>query len=212
MAKPGTILGTTHTYKLARDFFEFEPLGKVQVKGREKELEAYELRKASAVRTRIEAAAAKGFTKFVGRKEETLALKKAFDRVRSGYGQVVGIVGEAGVGKSRLFIELRSMLSKDEYAYLEGRCAHYGGSMAYLPILDILRSYFGIREGEQETIIKKKMAEKILQLDGKLKGTLPPFRELLSLKVEDGAHLQLQPQQKKERTFEAIRDLLVLES
>ncbi len=212
MAKPGTILGTTYTHKLVRDFFEFGPLGKVQIKGREKELEAYELRKASEVGTRIEAAAAKGFTKFVGREEETLALKKAFDRVRSGYGQVVGIVGEAGVGKSRLFMELRSMLTKDEYAYLEGRCVHYGGSMAYLPILDILRSYFGIREGEQETIIKKKMLKKILLLDERLKSTLPPFQELLSLKVEDGAHLQLQPQQKKERIFEAIRDLLVQES
>ena len=78
------------------------------------------------------------------------ALQEALEKVRSGSGQVVGIVGEAGVGKSRIIFEMRKMFPKEEYGYLEGRCLHYGGSMAYLPILDILRSYFEIKEGERE--------------------------------------------------------------
>jgi class 3 adenylate cyclase len=212
MANPGTILGTDHTHKLAQDFFQFESLGKVEVKGKEEPVDAFELKKASEVETRIEAAAAKGLTKFTGRKNSMAALMEAYDKAKSGSGQVVGIVGEAGVGKSRLLIELRNKLAKEEYTYLEGRCLHYGGSMAYLPIHDILKSYFDIKEEDQEDIIKKKLADKILQFEKRLKSALPSFQAILSLKVEDDAYLQLEPAVKKIRTFEAIRDLLVCES
>ena len=212
MAKPGSTLGTEHTYKLAKDFFKFDPLGKVQVKGKEVPVEAYVLLEPTAVETRIEASAAKGLTKLVGRGREMETLKEAYERARSGSGQVVGIVGEAGVGKSRLLIELRNMLPEKAYTYLEGQCLHYGGSMAYLPLIDILKSLFEIKEGDREYIIKKKIADKIFHLDERLKGTLPSVKEILSLKVEDGAYLQLEPGVKKQRTFEAIRDLLVRES
>ena len=77
-----------------------------------------------------------------------------FRKARSGQGQVVGIVGEAGVGKSRLLLELRNVLPEEEYTFLEGHCLHYGGFMPYLRILDVLRSYIGIKEGEQESVIK----------------------------------------------------------
>jgi tetratricopeptide (TPR) repeat protein len=187
----------------------FETVGKVPVKGKEQPQEAYELIKASEVETRIEAAAAKGLTKFVGRKKEMATLKEAFEKAKSGSGQVVGIVGEAGVGKSRILLEVRNMLSEDENTYLEGRCLHYGGAMIYLPILDILKSYFEIKEGEQEIVIKKNMKEKVLQLHEKLQNALPAFEDLLSFKIEDEAYLKLEPQQKRERTFEALRDLFV---
>ena len=114
MARPGTILGTGNIYKLARDFFEFEPLGEVRVKGKEGFQEAYELKKATEVETRIGASAAKGLTKFVGRTRESRVLKEAFEQARSGKGQVVAIVGEAGVGKSRLLLELKNMLPTDK--------------------------------------------------------------------------------------------------
>jgi predicted ATPase len=84
--------------------------------------------------------------------------------------------------------------------------------MAYLPILDILRSYFEIKEGDREFLIKKKTEEKILGLDEKFKGALPPFHELLSLTVEDEAYVKLAPKERREKTFEAVRDLLVRES
>jgi len=211
-AKPGTILSSGNTYKLVRDYFKFESLGKVQVKGKELPQEAYELIRTSEVKTRIEAAAVAGLTKFVGRKKEMEALQEALEEVRSGSGQVVGIVGEAGVGKSRIIFEMRKMFPRGEYGYLEGRCLHYGGSIAYLPLLDILRSYFEIKEGEQEFPIKRKIKEKIFQLDEKLKTVLPPFQELLSLRVDDEAYLKLEPKQKREKIFEAIRDLLIRES
>jgi class 3 adenylate cyclase len=212
MAKPGTILVSNDTYKLARDFFEFKPLGKFEIKGKEKPQAAYEVIKASEVETRIGASAAKGLTKFVGRKNEMEVLKKAFDKAKLGSGQVLGIVGEAGVGKSRIILELHNMLHQNEYTYCEGRCLHYGGTMAYLPIIDILRSYFGIKEGDPEYLIKKKIVERIYQLNSKLKDILPPLYELFSIKVENDEYLKLEPKQKREKTFEAIRNLLLRES
>jgi class 3 adenylate cyclase/tetratricopeptide (TPR) repeat protein len=212
MAQPGTTLGTDNTHKLARDFFEFESLGKVEVKGKEEPVEAYELKKVSEVETRIEAAAAKGFTKFAGRKNSMAALMEAYGKVKSRSGQVVGVVGEAGVGKSRLLVELRNRLAKEEYAYSEGRCLHYGGSMAYLPIHDILKSYFNIKEEDQEELIKKKVQEKVFHFEERINSALPSFQDLLSVEVEDDTYLQLEPAAKKIRTFEAIRDLVVCES
>ncbi len=211
-ARPGTILVSDHTHRLARDFFDFEPLGKIAVKGKEEPQETYELLKAGKVETRIEAAVAKGLTRFVGRYNSVAGLMEAYDKVRSGSGQVLGIVGEAGVGKSRLLLESRNRLPQDEFTYFEGRCIHFGGSMAYLPILDILRSYFGIVEGENEVVIKKRMVERIFQLDEKLQGILTPLYDILSLKVEDEAYLKLEPKQRRERIFEGLRNLFVRES
>jgi class 3 adenylate cyclase len=209
MANSGTILVSMDTYKLARDFFDFESQGRVEIKGKGETQEAYEVIKASEVQTRIEASMAKGLSKFVGREKSLATLMETYDKVQSGSGQVVGIVGEAGVGKSRLFLEFRKLLPQGEFNCLEARCLHYGGSMAYLPILDILRSYFEIKEGDREFIVKKKIKEKSLKLDKKLKSIIPPFQELLSLKVEDEDFIKLDRQKKKEKTFEALRDLFI---
>jgi tetratricopeptide (TPR) repeat protein len=209
VAEPDTVLASVNTYRLVRDFFEFESLGKVEVKGKKEFQEAFKLIKPGEVKTRIGASVAKGLTRFVGRKNSMAVLMDAFDKVKSGSGQVVGVVGEAGVGKSRLLLEIKNTLPQGEYSYLEGRCLNFGGSMPYLPILDILRSYFEIKEGDQQFFIKKKIREKIFGLDEKLKGVIPPFQELLSLKTDDEDFIKLDPKEKRERTFEAIRDLMI---
>jgi class 3 adenylate cyclase len=209
LADPGAILVSKDTFRLVRDFFEFESLGSVAVKGKEKLQEAYRLLKAGRVETRIGASVAKGLTRFVGRKNSLTTLREALEEVEAGSGRVVGIVGEAGVGKSRLLLEFIILLVRSKYTYLEGRCLHFGSSMSYLPFLDILRSFFEIDDGDREFVIKKKMAEKIAALDEKLESALPPLMELLSVKVDDEAFLKLGPQQRRERTFEAIRDVLI---
>jgi class 3 adenylate cyclase/tetratricopeptide (TPR) repeat protein len=209
MATPGGVLVSENTHRLVRDFFEFKSLGKIEVKGKKEPQEAFGLIKAGEVETRIGASVAKGLTRFVGRKNSMSALLNASDKVKSGSGQVIGLVGEAGVGKSRLLLEMRNLLLQDEYSYIEGRCLQYGGSMAYLPALDILRSYFDIKEGDREFLIKKKMNEKIFSLDENLKRVIPPFQSLLSLKVDDEDFAELEPKQKRERTFETLRDMLV---
>jgi class 3 adenylate cyclase/tetratricopeptide (TPR) repeat protein len=205
-APPGAILVSGHTQRLARDFFTFSSFGPIQVKGKEEPQDAYLLVQASEVKTRLEVSAVSGLTRFVGRAKEMETLHEALQKACSGQGQVVGIVGEAGVGKSRIIFEMRHLFP--EYTYLEGRCLHYGGSMAYLPLLDILRSYFGIKEGEREHLINKKMKEKLASLDATL---ISPFQDLLSLETDD-AYRTLEPKKKRERIFDALRDLFIRES
>jgi len=211
-AQPGMIQVSENTYRLTEGYFEFKPLGDIEVKGKKEPVKAYQLLDVGHAKTRLGVAEMRGLTRFVGRQRELDQLIECYERAKRGQGQVVGIVGEAGVGKSRLLLELRRMLPIQQYNYLEGCCLQYGGSMTYLPLLDILRACFGIKEGEREFLIKKKMAERIAQLDEKLKAVLPPLQEILSLKVEDEEYLELEPQKKREKIFEAIRDLLIRES
>ncbi len=201
LAQPGAVLLSKHTHSLVKDYFNLRSLGKLEVKGKEKPQEAFELLKPGGAATRLEAAVARGLTKFVGRQNSMAALMEAYEKVKSGTGQAVGVVGEAGVGKSRLLFEFRNRLPKGEFSSLEGRCIHFGAAMPFLPILDILRSYFEIREGEREVAIRKRVKEKIMELDEKLQGVLPPIQDLLSLRVEDEAYLQLQPKERREKAF-----------
>jgi hypothetical protein len=120
-ARPGTSLVSGHTHKLARDFFEFKSLGKVEVKGKGGLQEAFELIKTGKVESRIEASVAKGLTRFVGRENSMAVLMNAYEKAQSGSGQVVGVVGDAGVGKSRLLLEFKNRLTRGEFTYLEGR-------------------------------------------------------------------------------------------
>jgi class 3 adenylate cyclase/tetratricopeptide (TPR) repeat protein len=207
--EPGSVLVSGNIYRQTKEFFEFQTLGEIQVKGKEEKVEAYKLIRPSQVQTRIAASTVKGLTRFMGRSREMETLQEALEKVGSGEGKVVGIVGEAGVGKSRLLLEFRNLLPKDDHWYFEGRCLHYGGAMPYLPILDILRSFLEIKEGELEHVVRRKLKERILGLDENLRHIIPPIQELLSLKVDDEAYLRLEPKQKREKTFEALRDLLI---
>ena len=208
-ANPGCILVTKNTHKITKDFFEFKSTGMVEVKGKEELQESYELTKSGEIETRIKASVVKGLTKFVGRTNSMAALKEPYEKMLSGSGQVIGVVGDAGVGKSRLLLEFISQLPHDGVTYLEGRCLHYGQSIIYMPILEMLKSYFNIKEGDQEFIINNKIKEKISTLDEKLTNVIPPFQDLLSLKVEDEVYFNLESKQKREGIFEALRDLFV---
>lgn len=120
------------------------------------------------------------------------------------------MVGEAGVGKSRLLLEFRNSLTNQDFNYLEGRCLHYGGSMAYLPFLDLLKTFFEIEDGHREFLIKKNIQKKLTTLDSELLLDFrPAFQDLLSLKIEDESWLKLEPKIKRERTFEALKNLFI---
>jgi len=212
-AEPGTVLISENTYKLAQRYFVFEPEDKIEVKGKVEPQKVYELIKTSDVETRIEASMAKGLTRFVGRKSSLPALMEVWDKAKSGSGQVVGVVGEAGVGKSRILLELRNRLLHGEFTYLEGRCLHYGENIIYMPILDIIKSYFDIKDGDREFTIKKKIFEKTFEISEEFsESSLPVFQEFLFSKVDDEEYLKLEPQQRREKTFETIRDLFIRES
>ncbi|EFK10356.1 adenylate and Guanylate cyclase catalytic domain protein [delta proteobacterium NaphS2] len=209
LAQPGTVYISRNTQRLVKGYFDLKALEKVPVKGKEEPQAVFELLGAGGATSRLEASAAKGLTRFVGRKNAMAALMDAYDKVKGGTGMVVGVVGEAGVGKSRLLLEFRRQLPRDEFGYLEGRCIHFGSAIPYLPVLDILKHYLEITEGEGEPAVKKRVREKILGLDEEFQNILPPIFDLLSLKVEDETYLRLDPRVKREKLFEALRNLIV---
>ncbi len=208
-ARAGSTIISKNTQRLVNDYFELKSLGMMDLKGKEEPQEAFELIKTGEVDTRIKASVVRGLTRFVGRRDSMATVMETYEKAKSGTGQVLALVGEAGVGKSRLLLEMRNKLPHGDYTYLEGQCLHYGGSIAYLPILDILRACFGILERDREYIINKKMNDKIIGIDEKLNDIIPPLQELMSLKVDDEAFTQLEPKKKRERTFESIRNLLI---
>ncbi len=209
-ARPGTVQVAEDTYRRAQGYFDFEDLGTSEVKGKEKPVRSYRVISPRPARTRVEASLPKGLSHFVGRKRELEHLSDCFFQAKDGAGQVVGIVGEPGVGKSRLVLEFIQSLPSEDYTYLEGGCLHYGEAMAYRPILDILRSYFDIHEGESESSIREKI--EIANFDGHLTEILSPLQEILSLSVDDEEYSKLEPQVRRQMVFEAIRYLLTTES
>jgi len=208
-ANPGTILLSENSQKLVKDFFELKAMGKIKVKGKKQLQKAFQLMGTGSVGTRIGASVAKGLTRFVGRKNSISTFMNAFDKIKAGSGQVIGIVGEAGVGKSRFLLEMKNLLSQSEFEFLEGRCLQYGSSMLYLPVLDILKSIFNIKDDDKEFLIKRKINDFLITLDDQFSSLNPLFQDILSLKVDDETFIKLEPKEKREKIFEAIRDLLI---
>jgi len=208
-AKPGTTVLSKNSHRLVRDYFECQFVGNVRVKGKSEPQEVYELIGPGGVDTRFAAAVARGLTRFVGRRNSMTRLMDLYQKACSGEGQIVGIEGDAGVGKSRLLLEFAQSLPQGDIFYLTGYCLHYGGSMVYLPIIDILKRYFGIKKDERENVIKENIKTKIVDLDIELQQYIPSYHDILSLKVEDAEYLNLAPHLKKEKTFTAIRNLFV---
>jgi hypothetical protein len=140
---------TEHTARLVEGFFRLRDLGRLTVKGVRDPLRVYELEGRGSLRTKLDVSRARGFTRFVGRDEEAAALEAALAKAAAGDGQVVGVVGEAGVGKSRLCAEFVQRCRARGIAVHEARCVAHGRMVPYLPVLELLRGYFGI--GEHDT-------------------------------------------------------------
>ena len=149
LAVPGSILISSDTLALAEGFVQVKPLGPLKVKGLETPLEVFEVTGAGTVHSRMEAAAARGLTPFVGRESELATLNKALETARAGRGQVVALVGEPGVGKSRLFWEFIHSHRTHGWLVLEGGTASYSKSSVYLPVIDLLKSYFQIERARR---------------------------------------------------------------
>src|SRR5205823_10046690 len=125
------------------DFFDCEPLGELTVKGKADPAPAWRVIREKGRRTRFQAAAERGLSPLVGRDQELSLLTEHAERAAGGEGQVVFIAGEAGIGKSRLLLELRRRLGGESFRWLEGRCASYGRNFPYLPVVDLLKGVFG---------------------------------------------------------------------
>jgi class 3 adenylate cyclase/tetratricopeptide (TPR) repeat protein len=211
LAPPGAIRLTADTLRLAEGYVQVAPLGPVPVKGLAAPVEVFELVGAVAGRTRLQAAAARGLTRFVGREAELDRLGQALEEAGAGRGQVVAVVGEAGVGKSRLFREALHSHRTAGWLVLEAASVSYGKATPYQPVTDLLRAYARVDPGVEARVIREKVTGKLLALDEALRPVLPPVLQLLDA---DGGTAGNAPGGERRRleVAEAVKRVLLRES
>jgi class 3 adenylate cyclase/tetratricopeptide (TPR) repeat protein len=212
MAKPGSALVTGDTLKLAEGYVQVRPLGAIAVKGLETRTPVYELTGTVPTRSRLQAGAARGLSRFVGRDRELEQLGQALERAAAGHGQVVAVIGEAGVGKSRLAWEFTRSHRTQGWLVLESGSVSYGKASPYLPVIELVKGYCRIQERDEPREIRERVAGKLLMLDRALEPLLTPLLALLDVPVEDAAWAALDPPQRRQRTLDAIKRLLLRES
>jgi class 3 adenylate cyclase/tetratricopeptide (TPR) repeat protein len=212
MAMPGSVLITADTLRLAEGLVQVKSIGPVNVKGMNEPAEVYEVTGAGAARTRLQAAASRGLTRFVGRNAEVEQLRKTLELAGVGHGQVVGVVGEPGLGKSRLFFEFIHSHRTQGWLILESGSVSYGKATPYLPVIDLLKVYFKIQDRDDQRDIREKVTGKLLTLDKSLESTLPAFLALLDVPVDDPMWQALDPSQRRQLTLGAVKRLLLRES
>ena len=212
LASPGTTLLTAATLHLAEGYVSVKSRGKVPVKGLNEPVEVFELTGTGSARTRLQAAAARGLTKFVGRSAEITQMFAALERSHAGHGQIVALVGEPGVGKSRLVWEFSHSHRTQGWLILESASVSYGRASAYRPVIDLLKSYFQIEDRDDERRMREKATGKLLTLDRALEPHLVPLLALLDIAVEDEKWTPLDPVQKRMRTLDACKRLVLREA
>jgi class 3 adenylate cyclase len=185
LAKPDTTLLTVDVLRLAEGFIAVTALGPMSVKGLEAPIEVYEMTGAGPLRSRLHAAAARGLTRFVGRAGELDQLRQALGRVAGGRGQVVAIVGEPGVGKSRLVWEVTHLHRVHGWLTLQAGSVSYGKTTSYLPVIDLLRSYLSIEDRDGPRTVQEKLTGKLLTLDRAQESSLSAIQSLLDLPIDD---------------------------
>ncbi len=207
LARPGSILISGATRKLVEGFFELRDLGALEVKGKRRPVRAFEVLAESAAHGRIDVLADSELTPLVGRARELEALQDAFERAREGSGQVVFLVGEAGLGKSRLLHEFRRRLAAAPHLWIEGHCASYGRATAFLPIAEGMRRYFGIEDRDADAEAIAKVERGIEAFGEDLRWTLPFVRGMLSLATGDPAVEAMDAVTRRSETFRALKAL-----
>ncbi len=212
MAKPGSILAAADTVRLARGWVEVKPLGPVTVRGLEAPVEVYEIVGAPAARSRLQASAARGLTRFVGRSAELEALRRIFASVREGHERVVALVGEAGVGKSRLLREFARAAASEGALVLESGSIAYGSATAFRPGIEILRRYFKIEPGDDPRTVREKVTGKVLMLDRAFEDIITPLLGMLQALPATDPFRSRTPAARREQAAAAVLRLLHRES
>jgi len=205
-AKPGDVWLSHETQSIIKGFFQVKSVGDHELRGKSKKHRVYKLlAEHKGIRTRFEAGLARGVTGLIGRRPEMQILKTAWERARNGEARLVDVVGEAGVGKSRLIYEFQKSIA-DEATFLTGVCIHHGRNINFLPLIDIVRTVFGIEEGMSKEEVERCIEGKATGDLGKM---IPFYRNLLSLKVDEKGFNSLNPEGRKFGTFEAVKNLLL---
>ena len=212
LAPPGSVRLTAQTVRLAEGYVEVRSLGLVPVKGLSEPIELFDLKGRGQARTRLQATARRGLTSFVGRDAEVEHLRRILGHADAGRGQVVAIVGEAGVGKSRLVHEFTHSHRVQGWLILAGASVSYGKASSYLPVIDLLKGYFKITDRDDHREMRDKVLGRVLGLDRDLEPLLTPLLALLDVPVDDAAWQKLPPAQRRQRSLDAVKRLLLRES
>src|SRR5262247_818469 len=212
LATPGSILLTAATLRLVEGLVRVNALGPVPVKGLTEPVDVFELVEASAIRRRLQAPATRGWPRLVGGGPALVALQQALARAEAGHGQVVALVGEAGVGKSRLVYELVHSHRTQGWLVLESASVSYGKATPYFPVIDLLKRYAHVEDRDEPRTVRAKVTGHVLTLDEALQDTMPALLALLDVLPEDSPFLTLEPPQRRQRTLDALTRLLLRES
>jgi class 3 adenylate cyclase len=212
LAPPGSIRLTAETLRLAEGFIQVTALGLVPVKGLPDPVAVWALVGVTALRRRIQAAVARGLSPFVGRQPELEALQQALTQAGAGHGQVVALIGEPSVGKSRLVYEFLHSYHTQGWLVLESSSVSYGKATAYLPVCDLLKAYCHIEDRDDRRTVRAKITGQLLTLDDALQDTVPAVLALLEALPADSPFLSLDPLQRRRRTLEALKHVLLRES
>src|SRR5262249_18116644 len=229
VAAGGITMMTASTLRQVEGFVQVRSIGAVQVKGVSRPVEAFEVVAATMARTRVQAAAVRGLTPLVGRGAEIDVFSKLVEQAASGKGQILAMVGEPGLGKSRLVHEFTRHQLRPGWLVLEAASVSYGKATPYFPLIEMLRHYFQITDGEGSEDIQQQVVMHVLELDNMLKDAIPPVLSLLGalpnevgpsaplaqfkeVVVATERYLGMEPQQRRRYTFEALKRVLIRES
>ena len=212
MAMPGSILLTPAVLGLAEGFIQVSALGLVPVKGLDAPVDVYELVGASGTRRRLQAMAGRGLTRFVGRETELEVLHQTLERAGVGHGQLVAVVGEPGVGKSRLVYEVVHSHRTRNWLVLESASVSYSKATPYFPVIDLLKRYAHVEDHDDTRTVRAKVTGQVLTLDERLQDEIPALLALLDALPDDSPFLHLDPPQRRQRTLEALKRVLLRES
>ncbi len=205
LAKAGSILATADTVRLAGDHVESRPVGPVTVKGFERPIEVAEIRRAALTRSRFDAVPTRAITPFVGRQAELQRMLDAYERAaKAGIGAVVAIVGDAGMGKSRLVYEFMRALAGSNVLMLDGGAAPYGSGAGYRPGIHILRQYFSVAEGDDENTIRQKVAGRVVALGGEAARVAIPLLAVLRALPADNPFHVLPDKERRAQVVDAL--------
>jgi class 3 adenylate cyclase/tetratricopeptide (TPR) repeat protein len=211
MAPPDSILVTRNVTRLTEGLVNVMPIGAVPVKGLSRPVETFELTGIAQGRTRLQAAAARGLTRFVGRDADVQTVTQAQERARQGHGQIVALVGEPGVGKSRLVWEATTPSRLRDWLLLETAAVSYAKSPFRL-VAELLKSYLQIEPGDDHVKISEKFHAKLAGLDDTLLELTPAYLALLDVPVSDPAWQAMEAPERRRQVLEAVRRLLLRES
>ncbi len=211
VAPIGSIAVAEPTRKLCEGYFALKPMGPTRVKGVSEPVNVYEVTGLGPLRTRLQRAAGRGLTKFVGRDREMQSLTHAAEQARTGRGQIVAAIAEAGTGKSRLFFEFKAK-NQSGWMVLEAFSVSHGKASAYLPVLDLLHSYFEIKSEDDARKRREKVNGKIVTLDRSLEDGLSYLFSLFGIVEGEDPLAEMDGNIRKRRTLDAIKRILLRES